>query len=64
MASSGSKSSKIEDRGFLKALWRIVVASGRSNSSTLKILDLLSLYGGQSLPPAGRNPQKHEGVGF
>ena len=33
VASSGSKSSDIEDLGFVKFLWRVVVASNGSKSS-------------------------------
>ena len=49
---------KIEGLGFLNPLWRIDVASGGRKLHQMKILDLLSLYGGSSMLLAGRNPQK------
>ena len=59
-------SSTIEDLGFCKPLQQTVVAFGGSKSSTNTDLEMFSLYGRPSLPPARRNPQssKSEGLGF
>ena len=58
VASGGSKSQNNEDIWSVKLLWQIVVASGGPKRLTLKVLDVSSLHGASSLPPAGRNPQK------
>ena len=58
------QSSKFEGLGFFKPLWWTVVASGGSISFKTNILDRLSLYGGSSLPPAGRNPQQLKVLDF
>ena len=53
-----------EGLAFFKPSVLTVVASGASIPQGLKVLDFVSLYGGSSLPLAGRYPQQLKALDF